>query len=66
MLENPERGIVEADEMDSALLQSSAACPRPVTGRYTDWTPADGRGGLFPDEVDRDDPWQFSNVLVRW
>jgi homospermidine synthase len=37
-----------------------------VIGRYTDWTPADGRGGLFPDEVDRDDPWQFSNVLVRW
>ena len=67
MLENPERGIVEADEMDfRRCLEVQRPYLGPVIGRYTDWTPADGRGGLFPDEVDRDDPWQFSNVLVRW
>jgi homospermidine synthase len=35
-----------------------------VIGRYTDWTPLKDRGRLFPEAVDRDDPWQFSNVLV--
>jgi homospermidine synthase len=67
MLENPDRGIVEADEMDfRRCLEVQMPYLGPVVGRYTDWTPADNRGGLFPDDVDRDDPWQFSNVLVRW
>ncbi len=66
MLENPDRGIVEADELDfRRCLEVQRPYLGSVIGRYTDWTPADGRGGLFPDEVDRDDPWQFSNVLVR-
>ncbi len=67
MLENPDRGIVEADEMDfRRCLEVQRPYLGPVVGRYTDWTPADNRGGLFPDDVDRDDPWQFSNVLVHW
>jgi homospermidine synthase len=37
----------------------------PVIGAYTDWTPLAGRPGLFPEEIDRRDPWQFKNVLVR-
>jgi homospermidine synthase len=36
----------------------------PVIGQYTDWTPLSDRGRLFPENLDRDDPWQFSNVLV--
>ncbi len=65
MLENPDRGIVEADEMDyRRCLEVQRPYLGPVTGHYTDWTPVDGRGVLFPDEVDREDPWQFSNVLV--
>jgi len=36
----------------------------PVIGRYTDWTPLDRRGELFAEDVDKDDPWQFRNVLV--
>jgi homospermidine synthase len=35
-----------------------------VIGRYTDWTPLDGRGELFPEAIDTSDPWQFTNVLV--
>ena len=65
MLENPDRGIVEADEMDfRRCLEIQRPYLGPIVGRYTDWTPVDHRGGLFPETIDRDDPWQFSNVLV--
>ena len=40
MLENPERGIVEADEMDfRRCLELQRPYLGPVIGRYTDWTP---------------------------
>jgi homospermidine synthase len=66
MLENPDRGIVEADEMDfRRCLEVQRPYLGPVVGRYTDWTPIDNRGVLFPEGIDHDDPWQFSNVLVR-
>jgi homospermidine synthase len=65
MLENPDRGIVEADEMDfRRCLEIQRPYLGKVIGRYTEWTPAQGRGELFPESVDRADPWQFSNVLV--
>jgi len=65
MLENPDRGIVEADEMDfRRCLSIQRPYLGPVIGRYTDWTPLKDRARLFPEAVDRDDPWQFSNVLV--
>jgi len=66
MLENPNRGIIEADEMDfHRCLEIQRPYLGPVIGRYTDWTPLVDRGGLFPEDVDRTDPWQFKNVLVR-
>jgi homospermidine synthase len=65
MLENPDRGIVEADEMDfRRCLAIQRPYLGPVIGRYTDWTPLAERGRLFPETLDKDDPWQFSNVLV--
>ena len=65
MLENPERGIVEADEMDfRRCLDLQRPYLGPVVGRYTDWTPLERRGELFPENVDISDPWQFTNVLV--
>jgi taurine dioxygenase len=33
-------------------------------GTYSDWTPLDGRGQLFPEDVDSSDPWQFKNFRV--
>jgi homospermidine synthase len=36
-----------------------------VFGEYTDWTPLQHRGELFPEELDKSDPWQFTNVLVK-
>jgi homospermidine synthase len=65
MLENPTRGIVEADEMDfRRCLELQRPYLGPVVGRYTDWTPLVGRGELFPENLDTSDPWQFTNVLV--
>ena len=65
-LENPEAGIVEADEMDFArCLAVQRPYLGPVVGVYTDWTPLSGRGGLFPEDLDHEDPWQFRNILVR-
>ncbi|MEM8852672.1 MAG: homospermidine synthase [Pseudomonadota bacterium] len=65
-LENPEAGIVETDEMDHArCLEVQLPYLGPVKGYYTDWTPLYDRPGLFPEDMDTDDPWQFKNVLVR-
>jgi homospermidine synthase len=65
MLENPDRGIVEADEMDfRRCLEIQRPYLGPVVGHYTDWTPLANRGELFPETLDGGDPWQFSNVLV--
>jgi homospermidine synthase len=65
-LENPNEGIVEADEMDfKRCLEIQMPYLGPVKGYYTDWTPLEGRPGLFPEDIDESDPWQFKNVLVR-
>lgn len=65
-LENPEAGIVEADEMDfRRCLEVQLPYLGPVKGYYTDWTPLNDRPGLFPEDLDQADPWQFRNILVR-
>jgi homospermidine synthase len=65
MLENPQSGIVEADEMDfRRCLEVQMPYLGHVFGEYTDWTPLVDRSVLFPEGVDESDPWQFSNVLV--
>ena len=65
-LENRNAGIVEADEMDfHRCLQVQRPYLGPVVGVYTDWTPLTDRPGLFPEDIDPSDPWQFRNVLVR-
>ena len=64
-IENPKAGIVEADEMDfRRCLEVQMPYLGPVIGAYTDWTPITDRPGLFPEAIDKRDPWQFSNVLV--
>ena len=65
-LENPRSGIVEVEEMDvNRCLEIQQPYLGPVKGYYTDWTPLDGRPGLFPEDIDETDPWQFRNMLVR-
>ncbi|MCB8822450.1 homospermidine synthase [Microvirga rosea] len=65
-LENPEAGIVEADEIDfRRCLEVQRPYLGPVVGVYTDWTPLADRPGFFPEDIDTSDPWQFRNILVR-
>jgi homospermidine synthase len=65
-LENPDAGIVEADEMDfQRCLQVQLPYLGPVEGHCTDWNPLTRRSALFPDDIDAGDPWQFRNILVH-
>ncbi|MBY0532940.1 MAG: homospermidine synthase [Xanthobacteraceae bacterium] len=65
-IENPDRGIIEADEMDfKRCLEVQSPYLGPVIGTYTNWTPLDNRGALFAEDLDKSDPWQFKNILVR-
>jgi homospermidine synthase len=63
--ENPNRGFVEADEMDHVRC---LAVQRPYLGRiethYTDWTPLAHRINRFAADEDQSDPWQFINFLA--
>ncbi len=64
-IENPERGVIEPDEMDfERVLEICMPYLGPLVGVYTDWTPLAGRARLFPEEIDESDPWQFRNVRV--
>lgn len=65
-LENPNAGIVEADEMDyRRCLEVQLPYLGPVAGYYTDWNPLKDRSALFAEDLDTSDPWQFRNILVR-
>jgi homospermidine synthase len=65
-IENPLAGVVDADEIDwQRCLAVQLPYLGPVVGAYTDWTPLTGRPGLFAEDLDLDDPWQFRNVIVR-
>ncbi len=64
-IENPRRGVVESDEMDFArILEIAGPYLGEVVGAYSDWTPLQDRGVLFPEDLDRNDPWQFRNIRV--
>ena len=64
-MENPNRGVVEPDEMDyQRILEIGMPYLGPVVGEYTEWTPLTDRERLFPEDIDKSDPWQFKNVRV--
>jgi homospermidine synthase len=64
-IEHPTAGIVEPDEIDfRRILDMCLPYLGPVVGVYTDWTPLANRGSLFAETLDRQDPWQFSNIRV--
>ena len=63
-IENPNAGVVEADELDHArALEICLPYLGEVAGVYSDWTPLQDRGRLFPEATDPD-PWQFANFRV--
>jgi homospermidine synthase len=64
-IERPRQGIVEPEEMYFArILEIARPYLGELVGVYGDWTPLDGRERLFPEDLDRDDPWQFKNIRV--
>jgi homospermidine synthase len=64
-IEHPREGIVEPEEMNfERILEIAHPYLGDVIGVHGDWTPLEGRQRLFPEDVDRDDPWQFKNIRV--
>ena len=64
-IENPKAGVVEADSLDHArILEVARPYLGEMVGAYSDWTPLEGRGALFPEALDSSDPWQFKNFRV--
>ena len=64
-IENPNRGVVEPDDIDfRRALEICRPYLGKVVGKYTDWTPLERRAELFPEDLDTADPWQFKNVRV--
>jgi homospermidine synthase len=64
-MRHPKAGVVDPDEMDfREVLDVARPYLGEMVGVYSDWTPLEGRGALFHEELDTDDPWQFSNVRV--
>jgi len=65
-LENPQRGILEADDLDfQRILEISIPYLGTMIGEYTDWNPLKSRPSIgFNDFTDQDDCWQFTNVRV--
>jgi homospermidine synthase len=64
-MENPKCGIMEPDEIDfERVLEIAVPYCVPVVGEYTDWTPLYKRETLFPEDLDKEDPWQFKNFRV--
>jgi homospermidine synthase len=64
-IENPDRGLLEPDELDHRrMLDICRPYLGTVTGAYTDWSPLSERERLFTEDLDFSDPWQFKNVRV--
>jgi homospermidine synthase len=64
-MRHPLAGLVDPDEMDfTEVLAVATPYLGEMVGIYSDWTPLQGRNRLFPEALDLDDPWQFTNILV--
>ena len=64
-IENPLKGICDPDDLDfQRVLEIANPYLGKVVGAYGDWTPLKDRGKLFPEDIDRSDPWQFKNFRV--
>ena len=65
-IENPNLGVIEAEEIDhDFVLKISKPYLGKLHGKYSDWTPLQDRAKLFPEDIDKSDPWQFKNFRVN-
>jgi len=64
-MDNPDKGVVEPDEIDHrAILDVAGPYLGEMVGVYGDWNPLAGRGKLFAEDLDWDEPWKFKNIRV--
>jgi homospermidine synthase len=65
-IRHPRRGVLEADDLDfQECLAVAAPYLGSLVGAFTDWTPLQGRGDLFDEDLDAGQPWQLKNVRSR-
>ena len=65
-IRHPRSGLVEPDQMDhEECLTIAEPYLGKLTGEFTDWTPLQGRGELFPEKLDVESPWQLQNIRGR-
>lgn len=64
---NPRCGYCEPEDLPhDPVLELARPYLGPMVSAVTDWTPLKHRRLIFPEPwLDHDDPWQFSNFLVR-
>jgi homospermidine synthase len=64
-IENPERGIIEPEDMDyEAILNIALPFLGNVGGHFTDWTPLSDKTNSN-EFTDQTDPWQFINIRIN-
>jgi len=65
-IRHPRRGVLEPDDLD---FEECLAVAQPylgsIVGAFTDWTPLQGRGQLYDEGLDADQPWQLKNIRAR-
>lgn len=64
-IKNPERGVVEPDDISfEEVMAVASPYLGDVVGEYSNWTPLQDRSDLFEEKMDKGDPWQFVNFRV--
>jgi homospermidine synthase len=68
-MENPQRGVVEPEDMDSErVLDIASPWLGELVGEFSNWTPAASTNVLFAQNTPGDaasmDPWQFAQMRV--
>ncbi len=64
-MRNPRRDVVEPDDLPhEEILAMCRPYLGDLFGVFTHWTPLEGRGVLFREDLDTRDPWQFKNFRV--
>jgi homospermidine synthase len=65
LIENPQRGVVEPEDIDyRRIIDLAAPYLGQLVGVWGDWNPLQNRGVLFAEDIDSTDPWQFKNIRV--
>lgn len=64
-IQHPQEGVVDPEHLPhDEIIDFCGPYLGELSGAYSDWTPLHDRSRLFPEEIDRDDPWQFLNFRV--